>query len=65
MPFMVMHFKERNFQRRIWNCVKIAEIEQWRISVFWVNVFENTPFREIRLLRWKEGREQSGAVVCI
>ena len=22
MPFMVMHFKERNLQRSIWNCVK-------------------------------------------
>ena len=22
MPFMVMSFKERNLQKRIWNCVK-------------------------------------------
>ena len=65
MPFMVRRFKERNLQRRIWNCLKIAEIDLWQINVFWVNVSQNTPFREIKLLRWKEGREQSGAVVCI
>ena len=34
MPFMVMRFKERNLQRRVWNSVKIVEIEILRISVF-------------------------------
>ena len=51
MPFMVMSFKERNLQRRIWNCVKpydgsfskIGEIEIWQISVSkGVNLFQNT-----------------------
>ena len=55
MSFMVIRFKERNLQRRIWNCVKIAKIEIWQISVFkGVNVFQNTPFKDRRILRWKK-----------
>ena len=27
MPFIGMRFKEKTFQRRIWNCVKIGAIE--------------------------------------
>ena len=60
MPFIVMHFKERNLQRRFWNCVrpydgsfsKIAETEIWRIrDSIEVNVFQNTLFKDIRILR--------------
>ena len=74
MSFMVMSFKERNLQRRIWNCVKpydgsfskIGEIEIWQISASKrVNVFQNTRLKEIRVLRWDDGREQNGAVVCV
>ena len=54
MSFMVMGFKERNLQRRIWNCVKIAEIEIWQISLSKiVHVFQNTMFKDIRILIWK------------
>ena len=57
MSFMVMRFKERNLQRRIWNCVKIAEIEISRISVSKRgDVFQNMLFKDIRILRWnREG----------
>ena len=49
MSFMVIRFKERNLQRRIWNCVKIPKIEIWQISVSkGVNVFQNTPFKDRR-----------------
>ena len=74
MPFIVMHFKEGNLQRRSWNCVrpyegsfsKIGEIETSQISDSkGVNVFQNTPFKDFRILRWNEGREQNGVVVCI
>ena len=50
MPSMVMSFKERNLQRRIWNCVKpydrsfpkIEDIEISWISVSkGVNIFPN------------------------
>ena len=45
MPFIGMRFKEKNFQRRIWNCVKIGAIEIWRISISkGVNVFQNRSF---------------------
>ena len=54
MSFIVIRFKERNLQRRIWNCVKIAKIKISQISVSkGVNVFQNTPFKDIRLLTWK------------
>ena len=74
MPFMVMCFKERNLQRTIWNCLKpydgsfskIGEIEIWRISDSkGVSVFPKIPFKDVRILRWNEGREQSGAVAFI
>ena len=74
MPFIVMRFKERNLQRRFWNCVrpyngsfsKIVEIEIWRNSDSkGVNVFQNTPFKDIRISRSNEGREQNGVIVWI
>ena len=74
MPFIVMRFKERNLQRSFWNFVrpydgsfsKTGEIEIWQISDSkGVNVFQNTSFKDIRILRWNEGREQNGVVVCI
>ena len=74
MSFKVMSFKERNLQRRIWNCVKpcdgsfskIGEIEVSQISASKrVNVFQNTRLKDIRILRWDDGREQNGAVVCV
>ena len=49
MSFMAIRFKERNLQRRIWNCVKMAKIAIWQISISkGVNVFENTPFKDRR-----------------
>ena len=66
MPFMVMRFKERNLQRRIWNCLKpydgsfskIGEIEIGRISNSkGVSVFPKTSFKDLRILRWNERRE--------
>ena len=74
MPFTVIRFKERNLQRRFWNCVrpydgsfsKIGETVIWQISYSkGVNVFQNTLFKDIRILRWNEGREQNVVVVCI
>ena len=71
MPLMVMRFKERNLQRRIWNCLKpydgsfskIGEIEIWRISDSkGVSIFPKTPFKDVRILRWNEGREQNRVV---
>ena len=57
MSFMVMRFKERNLQRTVENpcdeCFsKIGEIEIWWISVSkGVNVFQDTPFKDVRILR--------------
>ena len=60
LPLIVMRFKERNLQRRFWNCVrpydgsfsKIGEIEIWQIcDSKGVNIFQNTPFEDIRILR--------------
>ena len=49
MSFMVMRFKERSLQRRIWNCVKIAKTDIWQISVSkGVNVVQNRPFKDRR-----------------
>ena len=71
MPFMVMCFKERNIQRRIWNCLKpndesfseTGEIEIWQISDSkGVSVFPKIPFKDVRILRWNEGREQNRVV---
>ena len=54
MPFTVIRFKERNLQRRFWNCVrpydgsfsKIGETVIWQISYSkGVNVFQNTLFK--------------------
>ena len=61
MPFMVWRFKEINLQKCIWNCVKMAEIDA---LAFLKELFQNTPFKDIKILRWNEGREQSGVVAC-
>ena len=74
MPFIVVRFKERKLQRRFWNCVrpydgcfsKTGEIEIWQINDSKeVNVFQNIPFKDIRIPRWNEGRGQNGVVFCI
>ena len=59
MSFMVIRFKERNLQRRIWNCVKIAKIKISQISVSkGVNVFQNAPFKDGR----EKGAKWSGCL---
>ena len=44
---------------------KIGEVEIWISVSKGVNVLQNTPFKDVRILRWNEGREQIGLVVCI
>ena len=60
MSFMVMHLEKEIFRGvfRTWKNIydgsfsKIGEIEIWRISIFnGVNVFQNTPFKDVRILK--------------
>ena len=42
------------------------EVEIWRTGVSKeINVFQNTPFRYVRILGKNDGMEQYGVVVCI
>ena len=63
---MLMRFKGRNLQRRIWNCIKpydgsfskIEEIEIWRINISkGVNVFQNT---RLKILEFSDRMMEGG-----
>ena len=69
MPFMVMRFNERILQIHFWNCVrpydgsfsKTGEIDLCRISDSkGGNIFQNTPFKDIRILTLLAPISQNG-----
>ena len=75
MPFVMMRFKEKIFRvvfRTVSNSYDGSHFKYRRnlnvmVSVSErVNILQNTPpFKDVRILRWNEGREKNGVVVCI
>ena len=67
MSSMVICFKERNPQRRIWNCVKIAKLKYDKLAFLKELMYFKISRLKIEEKNFKmeERREQSGVVACI